>query len=487
MNPSVIKSTLPMRDLGSAEGLPDGLTAALALPRVASLLFDSPLLLEPSKAREIAEALGPRLAAGLELPLPNARRVSNRFSADRDVAGGIALIEINGSLVNRTRGMEALSGLQSYETLRADLLDAATTQGVKGILLRIDSPGGEVAGAFDLADDIAQISDEIPVWAAVDDMAASGGYLLAAQAQRIFVTRSSYVGSVGVIVVHREMSELAKREGIAINVIRSGARKAETNPFEALSEKARAGLQADVERFHSIFVESVAGPRGLTQEAVNETESALLGGEEALRLGFADEQGTVRDALQRMQEEIGRGASGRSKRNGPRASAKADGDGGKQEETEMAETKGGPPPDLPVEKPADKQADTPQGGVDEAAVMRACNQYRVDHGLVEAILSAAASTEDGQGIAQVFAMANDQREAMAAEVRKAGKGSLTAQDLRSKLCDARATDSEAHDVSGAHAGDEGTQLESGAYRNAVLTACDKFNQGIDARRRMGGV
>src|SRR5262249_4909037 len=112
------------------------------------------------------------------------------------VRSGIAVVPIHGTLVSRGSFLDAMSGLTSYDAIRASLRAALDDPAVRGIMLDIDSPGGEAARVFDLADEIRAAAARKPVWAAANDMAASAAYAIAAAAQTVVVSRAGLVGSI---------------------------------------------------------------------------------------------------------------------------------------------------------------------------------------------------------------------------------------------------------------------------------------------------
>ncbi|EKB0247321.1 S49 family peptidase, partial [Escherichia coli] len=115
-----------------------------------------------------------------------------------------------------------------------NFLTALNDPDVKGICLDIDSPGGEVAGCFDLVDTIFACRGQKPVHAILSESAYSAAYALASAADRILVPRTGGVGSVGVIYVHCDMSRQMKDEGLNVTIITCGSRKAETSPLRPL-------------------------------------------------------------------------------------------------------------------------------------------------------------------------------------------------------------------------------------------------------------
>ncbi len=275
------------------------------IPRIASRVFNTPLMIDSRKRAAILAALAPRL--GIEPPVVDAALLAEeRSRKPYAVAGEVAIIEVSGSLVNRASGLEAQSGLTSYEQLGNEVLDAATDPAVKGILLRFDSYGGEANGAWDVADLIEEAAGIKPVWAAVDDWALSAGYLLASAASRIYVTRTGGVGSVGIIAMHLDQSGWDQEQGLHYTTVFEGARKNDFNPHEPLTDDARAVLQSEAARLYGMFVDSVARRRNLSADIVRGTEAAVLHGEEGIGAGLADRIGTFRQALGEMTALVNR-------------------------------------------------------------------------------------------------------------------------------------------------------------------------------------
>jgi signal peptide peptidase SppA len=274
------------------------------LPHIASRVFHTPLMIDSKKLAAILAVLAPRL--GLEPPAVEAALFSEQRSRKPYAVtdAGVAVIEVSGSLVNRASGMEAQSGLTSYEQLGNEILDAATDPQVRGILLRFDSYGGEANGAWDVASLIEEAARMKPVWASVDDWALSAGYLLASATDRIWVTRTGGVGSVGIIAMHLDQSGFDAANGLRYTTIFAGDRKNDFNPHEPLSTEARDVLVAEVNRLYGMFVDAVARRRSLSADDVRSTEAGILYGEDSVARGFADRVGTFRDALAAMTESL---------------------------------------------------------------------------------------------------------------------------------------------------------------------------------------
>jgi signal peptide peptidase SppA len=276
----------------------------MPLPHLATRIFDTPLLIAPQKLEVILAVLAPRL--GLEIPVPAAATTSERpvRKAYEVTSDGIAVIPIEGTLVHKAYGLEALSGLRSYVDIQEEIEDAATDPAIKGILLDIDSPGGEVAGVFDAADTIFNARSAKPIFAVADTDAFSGAYLLASAAQHVYAGRTSGLGSIGVIVTHLDVSANDEKLGYKYTIVHAGARKADFNPHAPLSEEARQVLEAEVDRAYGLLASAVARNRGLSESAVRGTEAALYFGGDAVAAQLADRLGTRQEALADLREAI---------------------------------------------------------------------------------------------------------------------------------------------------------------------------------------
>ena len=271
------------------------------LPHLAARLFGVPLAIHRPKLDVILSVLGARVGlADLAAPVgytPAAR-------APGPPSGKVAVIPIHGTLVRRTSGIEAESGLASYTGIAAQLDAALASPEIAAILLDIDSPGGESGGVFDLADRIRAASEVKPVWAVANDMAFSAAYALASAAARVFVARTGGVGSIGVIAMHVDQSVKDAQDGVRYTAVFAGERKNDLNPHEPISNEAHAVLRAEVDRIYDLFVETVARHRGLDADAVRATEAGLFFGPDAVATGLADAVGSLDDALTQLTQSL---------------------------------------------------------------------------------------------------------------------------------------------------------------------------------------
>lgn len=255
---------------------------------LASRLFGTPLLIHRPKLDVILSVVGQRIGMADVPAMPMMDMAAFQRPPLASAPEGIALIPIHGSLVKRSLGMEAASGLTSYGEIAAMLDAALADPQVSGILLDIDSPGGEASGSFELARRVHEVAAQKPIWAVANDAAYSAAYAIAASAQRLFVTETGGVGSIGVIALHVDQSVKDAKDGYHYTAITAGAHKNDYSPHEPLSDAAKTELQGEVDRLYAIFTEHVAAMRGLDLEAVRATEAGLFFGSNAVAQGLAD-------------------------------------------------------------------------------------------------------------------------------------------------------------------------------------------------------
>ena len=313
--------------------------------RIAARAFNTPLLVEPSKAMAFLAGLGPRILGRqvelLDGDLPNASGAaalparagllagglgdtySQYGEAPYPVIDGIAVIEISGVLIHRGSWIGQSSGQTSYEGIAAQIEAAAHDPAIRGLALEIDSFGGEVAGVFDLADRIRATRSKKPVWAFVAEHAFSAGYALASQADRILLPRTGAVGSIGVVVMHTDLSGQLDQDGVGVTLIHSGSHKVDGNPYTPLPDAVRGDIQREIDALRLLFAQTVAAGRGgrLSQEAALATEAATYRGAEAIAAGLADEVTDLAQGFARFRQTLtASGSISRHPLRAPRAS-----------------------------------------------------------------------------------------------------------------------------------------------------------------------
>lgn len=183
------------------------------------------------------------------------------------------------------------------ELLRDDKIDA--------ILLRIDSPGGAVGPSQELFNFIRSIEKK-PVVASLGTVAASGGLYVAIGAKKIYAQPGTITGSIGVIMQIPDISQLAEKVGVHMNVVKSGDLKDVGNIFRPMTEEERQFLDDSIRKVHSQFVRDIAVSRGLPEWKVREfADGRFLTGEEAFQLGIIDGFGDILQAASHALELAG--------------------------------------------------------------------------------------------------------------------------------------------------------------------------------------
>lgn len=275
------------------------------LHRLAGRLFGVPLVVLPEYAQVIATAFADRF--GVE-PMVSQETVESykrpAFSKQIDRRSGIAVLPIVGGLVHRADSMDAASGVQSYATLQNTLDDLLADTSVRGILLDIDSPGGEVAGLQELASMLPKMSRDKPIWAVANGMTASAAYWLASSTDRLYATPGSNVGSIGVYTMHVDVSKQMEKRGVVHTFVHAGKKKVEGNPFEPLPDGAREDRQAEVDAIWETFAAHVATHRGLTTEQVKGFEAAVFSADKAEELGLVDRVATYGEVLTAFKNHL---------------------------------------------------------------------------------------------------------------------------------------------------------------------------------------
>jgi capsid assembly protease len=298
-----------------------------SFPMIADRLFGEPLLLHPTKAQIVGSVIARRMGFEVNVTAPaeftqapkagplQEKRMARGEGAPFlfDPETGIAVISVAGSLAHRQGHIGSYSGVVGYDGIRAQFQAALEQPLVRGIILDMHTPGGEVHGAFQLADRVAAARGIKPVIAISDEMAYSAGYLIASAASEVWLSSTTAgVGSIGAVVVHMSYQQLLEAEGIKTTVFAFGKQKAEGNPFSDLTEEASARIQARIDYIGKEFVARVASWRGTTERAIVATEAATFVGRSAVDLKLADGIADPVDIFEAFAQEISGRPHGRT-------------------------------------------------------------------------------------------------------------------------------------------------------------------------------
>ena len=212
------------------------------------------------------------------------------------VADGILQIPVFGVLLNRFP-YQFGQWATGYAYIEKALERGMADDEVRGVAFVVDSPGGEVAGNFELVDKIYDARGAKPIRAFAADHAFSAAYSIASAADSITVSKSGGVGSIGVILTHVEFSAAMKKRGVKVTYIYQGAHKKDGNPYEQLSEQAKKRFEARIEKMYGVFVSTVARNRDIEEQAVRDTEALKYDADEGIEVGLADRVGALDEEI----------------------------------------------------------------------------------------------------------------------------------------------------------------------------------------------
>lgn len=284
----------------------------MKLPYFLAYCLRTPWAMDPSAMQTYAAILA-RAYASRSTGEPRADfedetgagRVPKAARGDAKRAGdaAIALINVHGTIVQRVSQLGPCEGGTGAQEIGNALEAAVADPSVSQVLMNFDTPGGSVFGVQELGDKIRTLRTQKPIVGVADSMSASAGYWLMSQCSETYVTPGGMVGSIGVYTAHENMAKALEAEGIQITLVSAGKYKVEGNPFEPLSDEARADTQARVDAYYRAFTGAVAKGRGLPVEQVRSGmgEGRMLLAEDALKAGMVDGVATFSEVVAKMQ------------------------------------------------------------------------------------------------------------------------------------------------------------------------------------------
>jgi signal peptide peptidase SppA len=291
-------------------------------PLWTSLLYNEPLAITPLRNEALCQAAQLRMtgvlpdridAAVLDLkPRAFAHEANDYYGGERKpfpMKDGIAVVRTIGTLVKRGGWMEAESGLIGYDRVLGQMREAYRDADVKGIFWVIDSPGGHTARMLQAANEIAMMSKAEggkPIYAYIDETAASAGFVLASAADVVLAPESALGGCLGVILNLVDSSKFHEKVGLEPMVVRSSwsDRKALGQPGEAISAEALEGYQKIVDDQGEMMVEFVAAMRGLSAKQIKDTHGDTFGAADMFQHGLLDEVCSESEAWALLSSEI---------------------------------------------------------------------------------------------------------------------------------------------------------------------------------------
>ena len=273
--------------------------------RAASAIANQPLLLDASS---IYRAIATMQSLDMQAAATAMYSENGKRDPGYDEISGVAVIPIRGILVQRLNSVRPYGDWATgYDGIRNALLNAVSDSAIRAIAFDINSPGGTTAGAFDLADTVRSARGSgKPMWSILSESAYSAAYLLAAQTDRITVPRTGGAGSIGVVAVLFDVSEMLTREGIKPIIMHFGKHKADLTKAQLTGAKPALldELQQNIDMLGEMFVDAVATGRGMSPDDVRATEARCYTAQDAVSVGLADIVQRPDQAMRALIEEI---------------------------------------------------------------------------------------------------------------------------------------------------------------------------------------
>lgn len=218
------------------------------------------------------------------------------------VRDGVLYVPVRGVLINNF-GYAFGDWVTGYNYIQRAVSRGLQDDKVQTVLLVCSTPGGAVSGCFDLAEYIFASRAVKPIESVAADYAMSAGYALAGAASKITVARTGMVGSIGVVTWHVSYQKMLDEMGIKFTAIHAGKHKVDGNSYEDLSPEVRDSIQKDIDSIYDLFVTFSAKCRGVSEQAIRDTEAQVYSSAEAVKIGLADAVGTVADCVAAMRAE----------------------------------------------------------------------------------------------------------------------------------------------------------------------------------------
>ncbi len=218
----------------------------------------------------------------------------------------IAVLEVNGAIQDtgdvtsffQSPGYNHSAFMENLEHVKED-------KDVKGIILKVNSPGGGVVESAEIHDKLVEISEETkkPIYISMGSMAASGGYYISAPADKIYASPETLTGSLGVIMQGVNYAGLAEKYGVEFVTIKSGEFKDIMSPSREMTEEEKNILQTMINNSYEGFVDVIASGRGLSEEEVRSiADGRIYDGRQAKEIGLIDDFGYFEDVTEAMKK-----------------------------------------------------------------------------------------------------------------------------------------------------------------------------------------
>jgi signal peptide peptidase SppA len=265
-------------------------------------ILSAPWAIEPAALQEVLERYRAHLATA-PAAAPPGIKLREKTRGEYALQGGVAIVAVEGVLMRRPGFFDMLFGAQSLEEIKLDISAALEDPAVKGIVLDINSPGGTVDGSQELARAVYEANARKPVAALANGLMASAAYWIGAAADSVHVSSdTAFLGSIGVLATHFDLSERERMFGIKASDVYAGRYKALGSPHAPLSDVARETMQGQVDYLYTVFVNDVAQFRGVAVGTVRDqmADGRIFIGEQAIAAGLADGRASLAELVGSM-------------------------------------------------------------------------------------------------------------------------------------------------------------------------------------------
>ncbi|UBH07951.1 signal peptide peptidase SppA [Macrococcus armenti] len=223
-----------------------------------------------------------------------------------DVSNQIARIEVDGTIMDMGTPSPWSGESYNHQLILDSLDEVKDNDDIKALMLVVNSPGGGVYESAEIHDKIEAIKKAgKKVYVTMENMAASGGYYISAPADKIYASKETLTGSLGVIMQSMNYKELADKYGVKFNTIKSGPHKDIMSPTKEMDEEERAILQKFVDESYEGFVNVISSGRHMDKAQVKKiADGRIYSGQQAKDLKLVDEIGNESDAMKALKKEI---------------------------------------------------------------------------------------------------------------------------------------------------------------------------------------
>jgi protease-4 len=206
--------------------------------------------------------------------------------------GKIGIVEIEGAIADSKQAM-------------ADVVRFKEDDGIRGVIVRINSPGGAVGPTQEVASELKKLKAVKKVYVSIGSVCASGGYYIAAVGEKLYANPSTITGSIGVIMQQTVVEDLMKKIGVQNNTLKAGSMKDVGSPFRKMTDSERQYLQDIINSIHEQFIKDVAAGRKMPlDKARSLSDGRIYTGLQAKEAGLIDGIGTFYDVVDDMKKAV---------------------------------------------------------------------------------------------------------------------------------------------------------------------------------------